>query len=390
MSDVPIIGQGLFSYQIGGSERVGVDLAMEYKRRGYSVVCFAYHDSDGPMRAELERSGIRCLDMNYQKFRGLSRRVRYLWKFWRMLRSERIDVLHMHHYPALILCGIPAWLAGIKRVVMTEHAIHQLKERARDRRLARRYCRYASAITMVDPAQVEYFHLELGISRRKLHYVPNGTRILSRTSERVERARAALGIAGDVFAFFYVGRLNPVKDLATLLEAFSILPPEILQRSRLYLVGDGSERASLEARRDALGLGERVVFLGARSDVSELLMAADAFAMSSKTEGLPMVLLEAMAAAVPCVATSVGGIPRLFGEDRGLAVPAQDAGKLASAMASVARSPELRSRLIFNAMENLRANYALDVIVDRYLELLGLPPRSPDAVRVEEAGALSE
>jgi glycosyltransferase involved in cell wall biosynthesis len=102
-------------------------------------------------------------------------------------------------------------------------------------------------------------------------------------------------------------------------------------------------------------------------------MAADAVVMSSRSEGLPMVLLEAMAAGVPCIATAVGGIPKLFGDDRGLSVPAQDPAKLASAMTSVARSPELRQRLVGNARENLQRHYALDAVVDRYLTLLGLP-----------------
>jgi glycosyltransferase involved in cell wall biosynthesis len=103
-------------------------------------------------------------------------------------------------------------------------------------------------------------------------------------------------------------------------------------------------------------------------------MAADAVVLSSTSEGLPMILLEAMAAGVPCIATAVGGIPKLFGDDRGLSVPAQDADKLAAAMASVARSPQLRQRLVSNALQNLHQHYALDAVADRYLELLGLPP----------------
>jgi glycosyltransferase involved in cell wall biosynthesis len=116
-----------------------------------------------------------------------------------------------------------------------------------------------------------------------------------------------------------------------------------------------------------------VTFLGARSDVSEVLMAADGFVMSSKSEGLPMALLEAMAAGVPCVATAVGGIPDLFGEDRGLSVPAQDPPALADAMAAIARSPELRQRLVANAAANLAGHYTLDAVANRYLDLLGLP-----------------
>jgi glycosyltransferase involved in cell wall biosynthesis len=376
MQRVPVIAEGLFSYQFGGSERVGVDLAVEFSRRGYPVVCFAFHGSDGPMRAELEACGIRCLDMSYARFRGPARRLRYLWNFWRMLRRERIGALHVHHHGALILCGIPAWLAGIRSVVMTEHGLQALRERADARRLTIRYSRYASEITVVEPAQAEYFHRALGIPLRKLHYVANGVRLRPRSAVRAAALRAQLGLAADEFAFFFVGRLNPVKDLGTLLDAFAALPAEIGSRSRLLLVGEGGERAMLETRREALGLSQRVVLLGARSDVAEILAAADGFVMSSRSEGLPMVLLEAMAAGVPCVATAVGGIPKLFGEDRGLLVPAQDARALASAMARLAASAPLRERLAASALAHVREHYALDAIVDRYLELLGLPPRT--------------
>jgi glycosyltransferase involved in cell wall biosynthesis len=372
--EAPTIAEGLFSYEFGGSERVGVDLALEFKRRGYQVVCFALHGSDGPMRAELERAGIRCLDLDYQRFRGSLRRVRYYWTLWRMLRRERIRALHVHHHGAMILCGIPARLAGISRIVMTEHGLQALMERPQARRLTVRYCRFASDITVVEQTQADYFHRQLGFPVAKLHVVANGVRVPTRSAADVELTRRELAIPAGTFAFFYVGRLNPVKDLGTLLQAFAALPPDLAARSRLYLVGDGPERAALEARAAALGLSGRAIFLGARNDVSEVLMAADAFVMSSKSEGLPMVLLEAMAAGVPCVATAVGGIPDLFGEDRGLSVPAQDAPALAGAMASLASSPELRERLVSNATQNLRRHYALDAIVDRYLELLGLPP----------------
>jgi glycosyltransferase involved in cell wall biosynthesis len=372
---VPVIAEGLFSFQFGGSERVGADLALEFHRRGYRVVCFAFHGSHGPIREHLERSGIRCLDLNYQTSTGIFRRVSYAWKFWRMLRREQVRALHVHHHGALILCGIAAKLAGIKHVVMTEHDLQALRERPTARKLAVRYSRYADDITLVDPGQVEYFRTELRLAASKLHYVANGIRIVERTSEGVEHARHVLGVPSDVFAFFFVGRLSPVKDLGTLLDAFARLSPAIQDRAHLYVVGDGSERAGLEAQRAALGLRERVTFLGARSEVGELLLAADAFVMSSKSEGLPMVLLEAMAVGVPCVATAVGGIPQLFGDDRGLMVPAQDAAALANAMERVAGSPDLRARLAAQALANLRANYALDPIVDQYLKLLGLPPR---------------
>ena len=375
MVERPTIAVGLFSFQFGGSERIGINLALEFKARGYRVVCFAFHDSDGPLRVELERAGIHCLDLSYSRVGGLLRWPRYQWRMWRMLRRERVAALHVHHHGALILCGIPARCAHVPRVVMTEHGLQALQERANARRLTRRYSRYATDITVVEPNQAEYFRTVLGIPARKVHYIPNGIRPVARSSEGVRSARQMLAIEPGEFTFFYVGRLNPVKDLGTLLQAFARLPPPLSERARLFLVGDGAERVRLETQRNELGLGERVRFLGARNDIAEVLMAADAFVMSSKSEGLPMVLLEAMAAGVPCVATAVGGIPMLFGTDCGMLAPAGDAPALAAAMATLAASQELRERLVANALANLRSHYALDGVVDRYLQLFGLPLR---------------
>lgn len=370
----PVIAEGLFSYQIGGSERVGVDLALEFSRRGYRVVCFAFYDSDGPMRAELEKSGIRCLELNYQTFNRLSRRITYQLKFWRMLRAEQVHGLHVHHATALILCGIAARLANVPRVVMTEHGLHQLKERANYRRSAARYCRFADEITVVEPTQADYFRDALQVPAAKLHYVANGVRINVRAPEKIAAMRQRLDIPQDVFAFFYVGRLNPVKDLGTLLKAVSLLPAAVANRVRVVLVGDGMERQNLEAQREALGLQRVVTFLGQRNDVADVLMAADGFVMSSVTEGLPMAILEAMACGIPCVATSVGGIPALFADERGLDVPASDPARLAQAMALVVSDLQLRARMSANALAHVRANYSLQAVADQYLKLLGLPP----------------
>ena len=371
----PVIAEGLFSYQIGGSERVGVDLAVEFSRRGYDVISFAFYDSDGPMRAQLEQAGIRCLDLNYQNHGRLTRRFTYQAAFWRMLRAQGVRALHVHHATALILCGIPARLARVPRVVMTEHGLYQLQERPKYRKSAARYCSFATDITVVEPTQADYFEQEMGVPRQRLHYVANGVRMSERTPARVVDMRRALGIQEGDFAFFYVGRLNHVKDLGTLLRAVGALPEDVAARAKLYLVGDGAERPGLEQQREALGLQTKVTFLGARNDIADVLMAADAFAMSSKTEGLPMALLEAMAAGLPCVATAVGGIPELFAEQRGLIVPPENPAALAQAMAQLVRSPEFGARIVANAMARVREKYSLDAVTDQYLRLLGLPPR---------------
>ena len=377
MREPPVIGVGMFSFDFGGSERVAADLALEFKARGFRIVCFAFHGSSGPLRDELEQAGIRCLDMDYAGVKAQPRPLVYWWRLWRMLRNERVRALHVHHVGALMLIGVPARLAGVPRIVMTEHGLQTLMEQERHRRLTRRYAPFVTDITVVEPNQIQYLINTVRLSPKRLHCVPNGIRLRLRSPAEIERGRRNLGVERDTFAFLCVARLNPVKDIETLLRAFAALPPNVRLRSRLFVVGDGEERQRLETLRVNLGLGPRVEFLGARGDVSELLPGADAVVLSSITEGLPMALLEAMAAGVPCVATAVGGIPALLDGGAGIVVSPKDPDSLARAMAEVAQLPALRAQLSAKAADVIRERYKFEPVVDRYLQLLGLGKSAP-------------
>ena len=149
----------------------------------------------------------------------------------------------------------------------------------------------------------------------------------------------------------------------------------------MCVVGDGTERAPLVQQCAALRLQSQVMFLGARDNVSDLLAAADAFVMSSRTEGLPMALLEAMAAEVPCVASAVGGIPELLADKRGLLAPPRDPMRLAEQMMALLSSSTLRAQLTSNATARVAEHYSLDVVADRYLDLLGLAHAAQNPLR---------
>jgi glycosyltransferase involved in cell wall biosynthesis len=191
--------------------------------------------------------------------------------------------------------------------------------------------------------------------------------------------RDALGVGAHEFMFLFAGRLQPVKDVGTLLAAVAQLPAVLRQSVRVCLAGDGPERGALEeqARRDQIG--DVVRFLGARSDVPALLAAADAFIMTSITEGQPMALIEAMAARLPCIATSVGGIPRLLGDGAGILVSARDVAGVARAMAEVVGDAALCTRLSAQGFEKVAARHDLARVIDAYLSCLGLPAAAPAA-----------
>jgi glycosyltransferase involved in cell wall biosynthesis len=134
------------------------------------------------------------------------------------------------------------------------------------------------------------------------------------------RVRRALGIDDDTFVVISVARLDPVKDLATLLDAFALVRRRV-PHSRLLIVGDGPDRATLAANAACLDLADSVTFIGYRSDVQSLLPSADLYVNSSITEGISITILEAMAAGLPVVATAVGGTPEVVDRTTGLLVP---------------------------------------------------------------------
>lgn len=373
----PVIAEGLYSWQIGGSERVAAELALAFRRRGYEVAAFALYDSEGPFKRQLAEAGVNCLDLNYLKRWRWTRRLTSPLAIRRALREAGVTALHLHHANALIHCGWAAAHAGVRRVVMTEHGLHQLQENAGYRRRVRRYLRQADAMTFVAAEQAEYFRDQLGGDPARMHVVPNGVQLRERDAAQRLELRGALGVAADAFVWLYAGRLNEVKNLPLLLAAFAALPEPLRARSELLLAGDGPERALLERRAAELGIGGRLQFLGARSDIPALLNAADAFVMSSRTEGLPMALLEAMGTGVPCVATAVGGVPGLLADGCGLLAPPGDSAALAATMRRLMEDAALRRSLAEAGRVRVAAHYSLEVVVSRYLGLLGLPEHWP-------------
>lgn len=374
----PQLAVGLYSYQIGGSERIGADLAMCYHARGYRVFCFALHDSDGPVRDRLEKAGVECMDLNYlRRPRGIRRRIGYQINLARLLQKRRVRALHLHHTTALILAGIPSRLMGVPAVLMTEHAIHELEASTKYKSAARFYCKFAHEISVVHAGLVEYFYHQIHVPKRKLHYIPNAVTIpkaLDSENARIS-TRHCLAAQHDEFVFLFLGRLHPTKDLTTLLTASAIASRS--RRFTVWLVGEGPERPLLERQAVEMNLEGIVRFVGAASDVTPFLAAADAFVMSSATEGLPMALLEAMAHSLPCIATAVGGIPELLENGTGIVVPPKDPQRLAQAMTRLIDDLDLRSTLARCGREKAESEFDLEQIADRYLELMKLPPTWP-------------
>jgi glycosyltransferase involved in cell wall biosynthesis len=291
-----------------------------------------------------------------------------------LIRERRIDIVHAHEHKTDLLALL---LARAERVIplATAHGWSGLTAKERvyyffDRHLL---ARYPVVVTVSEP--IRRALVAHGARPADTRRIPNGIdhHHFKRDEASRRRMRAALGIDDSTVVIGGVGRLEQVKRFDLLMSAMTRLPAQ--PRTLLVLAGDGSCRPALEAHRDALGLGDRVRMLGHRDDALDIHQALDVYAQSSDSEGIPNVVLEAMAVETPVVATDVGGTREIIDDGvHGLLVPAADPGALARAItetivnrdATATRVRAARGRIELELSFDSR-NRALEAI---YVELM--------------------
>jgi glycosyltransferase involved in cell wall biosynthesis len=202
-----------------------------------------------------------------------------------------------------------------------------------------------------------------------IHVVPNGidTERFTLDLEARRRVRAELGIPEKAWVVGTVGRLSPEKNQALLIDAMA---PMLDQERHLMLVGDGPERRELEMHARTTMHPELIHFTGARSDVGAMMSAFDVFALTSNSEGLPLVLLEAMAVGLPVLSTSVGGIPDLIEHGvTGFLVPPGDRIALVTQLVQLASLPQAALDVAAAARRRVLARHCTDQMAKNYEEL---------------------
>jgi len=359
----------LFSFRVGGSEVVGLELAHELSRAGADVLCTALDGVDGPLREQCARFEIPVVDLGLPVRNPLGRNGLSL-RLANRLRDLQLDAIHLQHFLALNKLGLPARLAGVPRIVVTEHSEAQLRESSAGRLRLRLNWRLAHRITVIHPGLREYLRADIGIPRERVDVIPNGIDIQRWQRSDREARRAALGI-GSEFVFVFVGRVEPVKDVPGLIRAFLHAAPRFAGPAKLVIVGDGSDMSFCRALLDGHPLRDRVVLAGQQSDTRLYLAAADAFVMNSRSEGTPRALVEAMCMGVPAICTAVGGIPELL-DGRGWLTRSGDGPSLESALLDAVEHREKRVQFGLRATHYIQSRYDYREIVRQYQDVLGL------------------
>jgi len=353
----------------GGAETQLVRAAVELARRDHRVAVLSLMRGEwlGTLGASLEAEGI---EMRFLGLERAERDPRALWEALRFARGFRPDLICAFLFHATLLASILGPLVGRCPVVAS---IRDPIFGSRRRLLVAAALHRARIIdTMVTNSELlgRAFREEGLLDADRLEVIRNAVQVRPEAlaaSHRAE-ARRVLGMQEGTFTWVAVGNFQPAKDYPNLLEAFTILL-ERRPEARLRIIGFGEPpprvRALLAASDD------RITLLGPRCDVPDLLAAADALVMSSSSEGLPNVLMEALAEGTPVVSTAVGGVREIVDADStGFLVPPRSAPPLAEAMERMmSLDPEARLEMGGRGRRAVQERFELSVIGDRWERL---------------------
>jgi glycosyltransferase involved in cell wall biosynthesis len=353
--------QVTYSLIAGGSEMFAFKLAAGLERgRFRSVMCAV--DKGGALEPEIEKLCIpyHILHRRY----GFDPRL--FWKLGRLCRKEKVDVLHSHHFNQLLYAAPAAKLLGL-RLIHTEHSV-KLFEKPRLRRALRVLARCCHKILAVGTDVATVLHEQVGIPETQIQIIRAGVDPALYQQDRAT-ARHQLGLNPQNRVAAIVARLSPEKNHTNLLTAFA----QVVQRlpdAKLLIVGDGADEAAVRALVEKLGLSQRVQMLGVRRDIPRILAATDVFVLSSDREGLPIAVLEALAAGCPVVCTTVGDLPLVVKDGAtGRLVPPQDPPALAAALTELLADPDRAAAMGAAGREFVSREYSQQRMIEQHARI---------------------
>ena len=356
----------------GGAERVVLKLATGLRDRGLEVAVVTTREGWLTDRLAEARIAHERIDAGGRLDPG------FAWRIAGQIRDRGSQVLHSHLLDSNLYGAIAAKIAGVRHVA-TEHGdVHHTQAKKFLTAKVRLISGLGSQMTAVSQFTANRM-AELGANSGRICRVGNPVEMpQARDDGCAERLRKEVGIVDPAhWLWTHVANLRPVKDQDTLLAGFAHALRLGPRGQTLCLLGDGDQRTRLEARALELGIGEQVHFLGFRDDVMDWLQASDGFVLSSRSEAMPMSLLEASLAGCFPVCTRVGGVSEVVIDTvTGSLVAAGDAQAMGVAMSQAAQRAD-RSRQMARDMQcRVEQEFGMARILDAYLDLYaggGLP-----------------
>ncbi len=345
---------------VGGLERVIQALAIGQHRDGHRVVVVGVVDPSGtahPFFSPLQEAGVpvEVITLPGRAYLRERREVRAI------LERVKPDIVHTHGYRSDLLDGPVARALGVP-IVSTVHGSSRMGGKSHlFEWMQRRAWRGFDGVVVVSRVLEEDLRSDHA-SANNLALIPNAWPGTEPTWSR-EQARRHLGLDTDAPVIAFVGRLIPAKGPDLFVQALAELADLAWQA---VIVGDGGERGEVERLVRTHGLEGRVHMAGHQDDATQLFPAFDAFVLSSRTEGTPIVLFEAMAARVPVVVSAVGGVPDVIGEADGWVVPPRQPAAIAEALRVLLADPTDAARRAGTAREQLERRFSARSWLDRH------------------------
>jgi glycosyltransferase involved in cell wall biosynthesis len=348
---------------MGGSERVVYDLARKMDRTGFELILIGF--CDGPVRKRYEDIGVRVILLEKKEHIDLS----LIMKLRKVFRGLRIDILNPHHYGPFLYSSLGN-IGNKAKMVYTEHSRWQLEELTLKERVLNRVMIARTDAVMAISRQIEDYYLRnLKLKREKVRFIGNGIDLAYFKRKEGQSLRENLGIGADEKVIGMVANLRPEKNHKVLISALSRVAGQFGE-VKLVLVGADCMDGEIQKYAASADISNRVLFLGQRDDIPEILSIFDVFCLPSIHEGLPLTLLEAMAVGVPIVGSDVMGINEVIvNGSTGLLFPAGNEEKLAESIILVLADKGLGHRLSSAAREFVVRNFSLDDKVEEYQEM---------------------
>lgn len=360
----PAIGHVIHSLGMGGAERL-VDQMVRRMARDFRCEV-AVLDDVGEIGERLRRDGF--VVEHLQRVPGID--LRCAERLRAFADRRQLQILHAHQCTPFFQAMLSRGLRGRRPVVLTEHGRHfpdtpGRRRIAVNRLLLRRRDRLFGCGEAVRRALI----VNEGLPASRVGVIYNGvdlSELRAPSRHARDKVREEFGFIPSDFVVLMVARLHELKDHQTALRTIDrvrITLPGV----RLLLVGDGDRRSQIEQTIQFRGLQNHVQLAGTRNDVAQLLRGADAFLLTSISEGIPLTVIEAMAARVPVVSTSVGGIPEMIRSgESGFLAGAEDDCALADSLIRLCCDAALRQSVIDCAERTARDRFSLDGMLDRY------------------------
>jgi glycosyltransferase involved in cell wall biosynthesis len=354
----------------GGAEVIVTELALAIRRKGWEVAVVSMMEPTA-FRDDLERCDVEVFSLGmrpgYLNAKGMVQLFRYLRRF-------PPNLIHAHMFHANILARLARAFLGVP-VVCTIHNILESSRRsdtARFRDLVYRFTDFLSSRTTAISELVTKRYVRDGIiPASRIRAIPNFVDADMYQSDQVRRKQVRDAMKwGDRFIWLAAGRLERAKDYPNLIAAFREVKRDV-PAAHLVIAGEGRLRKDIESLIHLAGIETSVSMLGERSDVPDLMKAADGFVLASAWEGMPLVLLEAASSELTCVTTDVGGAPEIILPGRtGLIVPPRDAERLSRAMIEAAKlSEDERGQLGRAARRHVLVHFSKTAVCRQYAEL---------------------